>query len=404
VSSEYSNWWSLEAETTFLNHGSFGACPTEILDYQVEIQREMEAQPVRFFMTVGPRIDAAREALASFVGADASNLAFVTNATTGVNAVLRSLSMSPGDEILVTDHEYNACRNAVDFIARRDGLGVVVAEVPFPISDPEEAVRAIVDRATDRTALALVDHITSSTGLVLPIERIVSELADRGIDTLVDGAHAPGQLDLNLESLGAAYYTGNCHKWMCTPKGSALLYVRSDRRDRIRPLTISHGANYPTSPDRDRFRVEFDWTGTDDPSALLCIPATIAFFDERVQGGWNAVRDYNRQLALAARLILCGALGVEKPAPDEMIGNLASIPLPASPWPAPASPTALDPLHQHLLDAHAIESPVVYWPRPPKRLLRVSAQLYNDEAQYRHLAKAVVTSLADEGRRGATGS
>lgn len=397
MKSEYASLWGLDPECLFLNHGSFGACPSAIRERQAALQEEIERQPVRFLgRELLERMDAAREALAAFVGAEAAGLAFVRNATTGVNTVLRSLRFGPGDELLVTNQEYNACRNALDFVAARSGARVVVVPLPFPTSGPDEVVDRVLEHTTPRTKLALIDHVTSATGLVLPIARLVAALEQRGVDVLVDGAHAPGMLDLDLDRLGAAYYAGNCHKWMCTPKGSALLYVREDKRRLVRPLTISHGANLDTEG-TTRFRLEFDWVGTEDPTAYLMIPEVIRYFEEVLPGGWPALREHNRALALRAREVLCGRLDVAIPAPAEMIGSLAALPLPDSPYPPPKDDVLVgDPLGRRLRERYGVEVPVSYWPGAPKRVLRVSAQLYNDISQYERLAEALVTELTAE--------
>ncbi|MEN8163271.1 MAG: aminotransferase class V-fold PLP-dependent enzyme, partial [Acidobacteriota bacterium] len=330
----------------------------------------------------------ARRGLAAFIGADPEGLAFVNNATTGVNTVLASFPLGPGDEVIVTNHEYPACRNALNATAARVGATVVVAEIPFPLASAEKAVEIILGKITGRTRLALLDHVTSQTAMVLPIKTLVQEFEDRGIPVLVDGAHAPGMVDLKIDDLGASFYTGNCHKWLCAPKGAGFLWVREDHRDTIRPLVISHGATAPLG-ETTRFRVEFDWVGTDDPTAYLSVPAAIAELGSMVEGGWPAIRRRNRDLALRSRDMLCEALGVDPPCPASMIGSMAAIPITdGSPEP-PTSPLYTDALQDQLLFDFSIEVPVIAWPAPPQRLLRLSAQLYNTEAQYRFLADAL---------------
>jgi isopenicillin-N epimerase len=387
--------WPLDRGIVFLNHGSFGACPAEVLRHQGALRAEMEAEPVRFLSReLDGRLDVARAALAAFVGADPDDLGFVVNATTGVNAVLRSLRFSAGDELLTTDHAYNACRNTLNFVASREGVRVVVAPVPFPLASPDEVVAAVLAKVTPRTRLAMLDHVTSPTGLVLPLERLVTELGARGIETLVDGAHAPGMLPLDLRTLGATYYSGNCHKWICAPKGSAFLWVRRDRHADVHPVTISHGSN-AVKPGRSRFRLEFDWTGTCDPTAWMTVPKAIDYVGSLLPGGWPAVMRHNRALALEARRLLCAAAGTPPPCPEEMIGSLASVVLPDGVtadigWRRP------DAIQARLFDDWNIEVPVMSWPAPPRRLMRVSAQLYNTRDHYVRLAEALTKELAAE--------
>ncbi len=390
---DLARFWSLDPAVTFLNHGSFGACPRPVLEAQARLRARMEEEPVRFLVReLETRLDEARRVLGTFIGADAADLVFVPNATTGVNAVLRSLAFAPGDELLVTDHAYNACRNALDFAAAAAGARVVVVALPFPVVAEEQVIDAILAEVTTRTRLALLDHVTSPTGLVLPIARLVHALAARGVDTLVDGAHAPGMVPLDVGALGAAYYTGNCHKWVCAPKGAGFLCVRRDRQPAIRPVVISHGANSPRA-DRTRFLLEFDWTGTNDPTPYLCIPEAIRFMGSLVPGGWPEVMARNRALALEGRSVVARALGVPPPCPDEMIGYLAALPLPDSTQPLRA-PLYLDPLQDTLLERFGIEVPIVIWPAPPRRLVRISSQLYNAPAQYENLAAALSALLA----------
>jgi isopenicillin-N epimerase len=372
--------WLLDPDVVFLNHGSFGATPRAVLEVQDEFRNRMEREPVRFLAReLEPLLDDARGRVASFLGADARGLAFVTNATAGVNAVLRSLDLDKHEELVVTNHEYNACRNAIDYVAGIAGARVVVVEIPFPVTSADEVVARVMERVSDRTRLVLIDHVTSPTALILPVERLVRNLAARGIDTLIDGAHAPGMLSLNLTDLGAAYYTGNLHKWVCAPKGSAFLYVRENRRASVHPTSISHGANSPRA-DRSRYLLEFDWTGTLDPSGWLATPKAIEFMGSLLPGGWPELMERNRNLALRARDILAAALDVPPPAPDAMLGSMAALPLPDG---------SAEQLQDALLENHNIEVPVVPWPEPPKRLIRVSAQIYNEVADYEKLAKAL---------------
>ena len=335
--SPYAAIWTLDPAVTFLNHGSFGACPAPVLAAQAEWRARLERQPVQFMAReLEGLLDEARAALAAFVGAIPGDLAFVPNATSGVNAVLRSLVFAPGDELLTTDHAYNACRNALHFVAERSGAVVVVAKVPFPIDGPATVVESVLARVTPRTRLALLDHVTSPTGLVWPIAELVQALAERGVETLVDGAHAVGMLPLDVSAIGAAYYTGNCHKWLCAPKTAGFLHVRRDLQELVRPLAISHGARLKRS-DRSRFLLEFDWTGTVDPTAYLSVPEAIRVLGSLVPGGWPALRARNRELALAGRRLLCESLGIPEPAPVSMIGSLAAVPIPDS---SPEPPTS----------------------------------------------------------------
>jgi isopenicillin-N epimerase len=388
--------WTLDPEVVFLNHGSFGACPTPILEYQSELRTRMEREPMRFFLTDLPGLlEDALEQTGRFLGADTTGLTFVNNATTGVNTVLRSLSFYPGDKLLVTDHAYPACRNALDFVAARSGLTVVVAKVPFPTSGPDEVFDAVMAACVPGLKLALLDHITSPTGLLFPMERLVPALQDQGVDVLIDGAHAPGMIELNLDQLGAAYYTGNFHKWLCTPKGAGFLHVRADRVDAIRPLTISHGASAPTAT-TSRFRNEFDWTGTEDPTPWLSVPASIRFFRELLPGGWKEMRTRNQALLLAARNEILQTTGLEAPCPDAMLRNLATFILPYDPGTEPKDSLGLNPLRARLLEDHRIQVPVFAWPTESGRMLRISAQLYNKIEQYRILAAALRDLLAEE--------
>lgn len=375
--------WDLDPGVTFLNHGSFGACPREVLAHQAEIRRRMEAQPVRFMIQELPgELDAARVELAEHLHCGSDDLVFVQNATGGVNAVVSSFPLQPGDEILTTDHDYNACRNVLRVTAERVGAELRVAHVPFPVSSPKEVVEAVLNSVTERTRLVLLDHISSPTALILPVEDLVPALESRGIAVLVDGAHVPGQLEVDLRALGASYYTGNLHKWMCAPKGCAFLYAREDRREHLRPTTTSHGENYRRDG-RSAFHDRFDWCGTIDYSAFLCAGEAIRWCDGLMAGGIASLRASNHTLALAARQIVAEAMGIELPCPDEMVGAMASLPL----WGEEKWVRGRDPLKLRLWDEFRIEVPVMSW--NDRRWLRISAQAYNSLEQFKFLAEVL---------------
>jgi isopenicillin-N epimerase len=381
--------WLLDTKTIFLNHGSFGSCPRAVLKFQQKLRDRLEREPIQFLVRdLEALLDEARRELSAFVNAEPDNLVFVQNATSGVNTVLRSLKFKRGDELLVTDNEYNASRNALHFAAEKSGARAVVANVPFPIESENQIVEAVLNRVTSRTRLALLDHVTSQTGLVFPIERLVRELSARGVETLVDGAHAPGMVPLNLKQLGATYYTGNCHKWICAPKTAAFLYVQRDRQKEIRPLVISHGANSPRK-DRSRFLLEFSWMGTSDPTACLSVPEALRYIASLRPGGWREVMRRNRALAIAARKIICDSLEIETPCPELLIGSMASIPIPDAKNSRATVPSPIDALQEELRRVYKIEAPIIPWPDRPKRLLRISAQLYNSLPQYEKLAQAM---------------
>lgn len=376
--------FALDPTVLHLNHGSYGACPKPVLAAQQRFRDQMERNPMGFMSReLEGLLDQARSELADFLGADTDTLAFVPNATTGVNAVLQSLRLTPGDELLTTNHGYNACRNALECVAQRTGAHVVVCEIPFPLQDAEQILQAVHRRVGPRTRLALLDHVTSPTALVFPIAALVADLQTRGIDVLVDGAHAPGMLPLDLRSLNAAYYVGNCHKWLCAPKGAAFLHVRPDRQAHVHPTVISHGANSARG-DRSRFRLEFDWVGTQDFSAYLAVPEAIRTIRGLCAGGFTELMERNRTTALQGRLLLASALGIGLPCPDSMIGSMAALPLPDGPDAE---------LQIALAVRHRIEIPIFPWPSPPHRLIRISAQHYNQPTDYEHLARALDSLL-----------
>ncbi len=381
--------WILDPEILYLNHGSFGACPRPVLEHQAALREELEREPVRFLARALPRrLDEARAALAGFLGADSEGLAFITNATSGVNTVLAALDLEPDDELLTTDHAYNACRNALDAWGSRRGARVVVARIPFPLSDEEEILGPLLAAVTRRTRLALIDHVTSPTALVMPIERIVRALSERGVDTLVDGAHAPGTVPLALDALGAAYYTGNAHKWLCAPKGAAFLWVRADRREPMTPLVVSHGRNQ-VWPGRSRFRLEFDWSGTFDPTAWLSIPVALQTLEGAVPGGWPGILARQRALALAARTTIGRRLGVAPGCPASMIAAMATVALPEGGPGSPVAECSPDQLMDLAYERHRIETFFFRSDATRGPVVRISAPIYNALGEFERLAEVL---------------
>ncbi len=385
--------WPLDPRCVFLNHGSFGACPRPVLAAQSRYRARLESQPLRFYLReYAEALDTSRRRLEIAVGATSGQLAFVTNATTGVNTVLRGLDLRAGDELLVTDQAYGACRNAMEFVAARAGATVQVVQLPWPLKDAGEVTQVVLQAVGPRTRFALLDHITSATALVLPVADMVAALRERGVLTMVDGAHAPGQLPLNIGAIGAHWYTGNCHKWFCAPKGAAFLHADDEVSDGTRPLVISHGAGLHWG-DRPRFRREFDWQGTADPSAYLAVADALDFLASLAPGGVGAAMGYNRQLALDARALLCDALEVDPPCPADMVGSMAALPLGAAAAHRHKRVLASEPLQDALFEA-GIEVPIVRFPSDSQRLVRISAQVYNCMDDYRQLAKVLYKILA----------
>ena len=380
--------WPLARGQVFLNHGSFGACPKPILELQTQLRHEMEATPVQFLWRhYDDRLQAARTEVARFIGARSHDLVFVTNATTGVNAVMRSLKLRRGDELLTTNHNYNACHNVLVETARHAGARLVTAPVPFPLRGPGDVVEGILQAVTPRTRLAMIDHVTSPTALVFPVAQLVRELSARGVEVLVDGAHAPGMLPLQIAKLGAACYTGNLHKWVCAPKGAAFLWVREDKQKDIQPAVISHGHNTPR-PGFSSFQDRFDWAGTADPTAWFCAGEAIRWLGDLVPGGWPAIRAANHQLAIAARRLLCQSLQIEPPCPESMLSAMATLPLPA-PFQGRPKSGKIEADQLRLYDEYGIELPLLRFGSPERRYFRISAHLHNSLADYAYLAQAL---------------
>ena len=372
--------WSLDPAVVHLNHGSYGGCPIAVTDEATAWRAKLEANPMRFMvLDWQPALDAARDRLAGFLGADPARLVFLPSSTTGVAIALAAAKLAPGDEILTFDHAYRACMNQLVRLADARGATIKIATVPMPF-DPQAMLDAIRRAITPRTRLALFDHITSPTALVLPLAELVALCRHHGIQTVVDGAHAPGQLPLELSAIGATWYIGNNHKWLCAPKGTGFLYVSADA-PRTLPVITSHGASPEYGP-ANRLHAELDWAGTHDPSPHLAVPAAIDTVG-REGHGWPAIYARNHALVLELRDRfsdgLGGALGgtATRIAPDDALGCMAAIPI--------ALPPGLPPFTlqtQVLQDGW--EVPIV--DHATGLYVRLSAHLYNSADQADALA------------------
>jgi len=368
----------LDPEVIYLNHGSFGACPAPVFAEYQRWQRELEREPVELLGRRAPVLLAeARRALARYLGCGPNDVVYFPNPTTAINMVVRSLGLSQGDEILASDHEYGAMERTWRFMCRKTGARYVQQTIAVPVASPEQALEEFWGGVGERTRVIFISHITSPTALCFPVEAICARARQAGILTIVDGAHAPGQIDLDLTELGADLYTGACHKWMCAPKGAAFLFARPEVQARLEPLVVSWGWE-PDEPGPSPFIDQQEWQGTRDLSAFLSVPAAIEFQREHE---WAAVRRRCRALALELQSRLQSELGLQPVAGDERLlpPQMFSMQLPQC-----------DPeeLQRKLLERFRIEVVARRWSH--MYLLRVSLQAYNDESD----ADALVSALS----------
>ena len=367
--------FALERDYAHLNHGSYGATPVCVLAAQRVWQDHLEREPSRFMdREFRPGLRAAAAALAPRIGADADGIAMVENATGAANAVLRGLDLAAGAEILVTDQTYPAVRNTADYVASRCGAKVRALSLPFPVSDPDEILTRFKAALVLAPALVILDHVTSPTALVLPVAEMAKAARDAGALVLIDGAHAPGMLALNISTLDCDWYTGNCHKWMFAAKGCAFLWTAPEHRASTHPLVISHGYS-------DGYIDEFDWVGTRDASAQLSLPSALAFMDAY---GFGNIRRHNTELANEAADMLTSAWNTERGAGEALTGSLATIRLPDGLGDNQQDANAL---RAHLVDHDRIQVPIRAV--AGKLWCRISAQIYNDVTEYEKLAQAI---------------
>ena len=382
--------WPLDPAITYLNHGTVGVTPNRVLDAQAAIRRDIERRPAQFLLrelseiAVGspraepPRLRVAAERVARFLGAAGMDLAFVDNATTAINAVLRSTPFQPGDEIIIGDHAYGAIRFSAEFRARETGARVRVVEFPGPPYAPAPILAAFdraLTEAGGRCRLAIVDHVTSESALVLPTQAIVERCRAHKAPVLVDGAHAPGAIEVDIASMGADWYAANLHKWAWSPRSCGILWAAKERQEGLHPPVISWGL------DRG-FTTEFDWVGTRDPSAALAAPVGVDCIEE---AGAKTVREYDHRLAWHAGTRLAERWGTRLPVPEEMVGTMVTLPMPQR---LGATPEAAASVRDRLLVDRRIEVQVHAWRE--SLWVRVSAQVYNDEEDIERLAEAVL--------------
>jgi isopenicillin-N epimerase len=368
--------WLLKEDVAFLNHGSFGACPIPVLNEQQKWRANIEAQPIEI---LGRKCEGLLEIQRILLGVHLRtlHLAFVTNATEGINAVLGSLKFLPGDELLTTNHVYNAVRKAMAHAAARHGATYREINIPLPLQSADQIADAVISSLGEKTRLLVIDHVTSPTALVFPVRKIAAACRDRRIDVLVDGAHAPGMIQDDIPTPRAAFYAGNLHKWICAPKGSAFLWVDPRRQAEIHPTVISH--HYLSGFDK-----EFGWQGTRDISGLLSIGAAIHFFD---QFGWDNVIRHNHQMATWAQQMLCSRWDTipMTPLDGRLIGAMATLRLPLR-FQHIDEP-AREILQQRLYNEFKVEAPLILW--DGHAYVRVSCQIYNRPEDYERLAEAI---------------
>jgi isopenicillin-N epimerase len=364
--------WPLDPAVTYLNHGGYGLAPHRVLSAQAAWRAHIERNPTRFMrceLEEAQREAAAR--LAVFLGARGDDLVFVDNATAGVNAVLRSLDLAPGDEIVITSLAYNAVAMAARYVAERTGARLVNVVIPLPLTDAGVVLEAVRAALGPRTRLAAFDHIASMSALTLPVVELTALAKQAGARVLIDGAHAPGQVPLDVPAIGADWYVGNCHKWLMAPRGAGFLWASPEAQALIHPLAISHGLG-------QGFRTEFAWTGTRDFTSFLCVPDGIAWHAEL---GGSALMARNAALAAEAAQLLVERWGTRTLGPASLFASMVPVRLPLADAPTIENAIALE---HRLSDAYRIEAAIMA--QGDGLWVRLAAQAYNEIADYERVA------------------
>jgi isopenicillin-N epimerase len=388
------NLWHLDPDLTFLNHGSFGACPKDILVVQDQYRQQLEKSPIHFMLRQLPQLlNENREALAELLHCQAKDLCFITNATQGVQTAVNHLNLQAGDEIVYSSHIYGACKNQLLELSQQKKIILREAHYEMIGCSPQTIIDAFCAQFNRKTKAFLIDHISSPTALIHPVQALCQIAREKGIISIVDGAHAPAHIPLFLDEINADFYTGNCHKWLCTPKGCAFLWVHPLHQKTLLPTVISHGYLAPID---QRMHQMFDWTGTQDFTPYLCIKDSIAWLNQQHPQGIEGLMQKHHQLMLLGRDLLVQTLNPLSgpPVGDEMLGAMASIPLADEKEIIPIAFAQPLPLQSKLFEL-GIEIPVIPWRQRPQRLIRISAFSYNHIGEYQHLCD-VLKQLRDQ--------
>jgi len=382
------NLWNLNPNIVHLNHGSFGGSPRYIIEKQKEYIDLLESEPVDFSVRQWyPHYFDNKKALAEYIGTSAHNFYLVPNTTIGINHILHNIRES-GKQWLTTNHGYGACLHAFHKVGEDKGNEIIKIQIPFPLQDENQILEALNDGISPRTSMAMIDYISSATGILFPIKKIIELLHSKGIKVIVDAAHAPGMIDFVLDELNADYFVANCHKWICSPKGSAFVYVNPKHQQTYKPIFYSFYNDWNTES-AAHWSNQFIWEGTKDYSAYLCIKEAIEYLPSLIDGGWSELKHHNKSLALKGAKYIGDKLELELPVPESMLGSIITIPL----W-DDKIPTInfnyYTEVKNILYDQYKIEVPCFFFPQAPKQYFRISAQLYNSMEQYEYLAASLL--------------